>query len=163
MRGSGRGDWESGWLCLLPNISVSEIIMGIKRNFSGMRSLKQFICVPLFSVAGEPGHWLTARCERRLGDGIAHQFSTPVDLLSNGIAGYGGDRSVVCYVTSWVWGTSLICETVLRSILAWSIPIEQFLIISPIIGYGIYFALIGWTFWFVRRLKAAAHTKEMNS
>lgn len=67
------------------------------------------------------------------------------------------------YVTSWVWGTSLIFETVLRSILAWTIPIDQFLIISPIIGYGIYFALIGWTFWFVRSLKAAARKIEMNS
>jgi hypothetical protein len=65
------------------------------------------------------------------------------------------------YTLSWVWGAALICETILRGTLAWTIPIEQFLIISPIVGYGIYFLLIGWTFWFVRRLKAAAREKEI--
>src|SRR5271166_850293 len=201
------------------------------------------------------------------GAGVARQFSTPVGLLSNGIPGYGRDRSVVCfsraaddleplrgrriqasgccqsardlrdsvvfagdgvwrqptssssprivdYRICWfcaarllavaqtshvlfgaidhrasfsgggckirhalgetgirsvhvcdklVWGTSLIIETVLRAILAWTIPIDQFLIISPIVGYGIYFALFAWTLWFVRSLKAAGRKMEMNS
>jgi hypothetical protein len=66
------------------------------------------------------------------------------------------------YVTSWVWGTALISEAALRCILAWTMPVDQFLLVSPLISYSVYFALIGWTFWFVRRMKAAAKRRTVN-
>ena len=73
-------------------------------------------------------------------------------------------RFVRCmYLLTWVWGVGLIVETVVRATLAWTIPAEEFLLISPIIGYGVYFSLIGWTFWYVRRLKAAAQRLEANA
>ena len=67
------------------------------------------------------------------------------------------------YLLTWVWGVGLIVETIVRATLAWTIPTEQFLLISPVIGYGVYFSLIGWTFWYVRRLKAAAQRLEANA
>jgi len=67
------------------------------------------------------------------------------------------------YLLTWIWGTALILETIIRATLAWSIPTEQFLLISPIIGYSLYFSLIGWTFWYVRRLKAATQEPQVNS
>jgi hypothetical protein len=66
------------------------------------------------------------------------------------------------YVTSWVWGTALISEAAPRCIFAWTMPVDQFLLVSPIISYSVYFALIGWTFWFVRRMKAAAKRRTVN-
>jgi hypothetical protein len=67
------------------------------------------------------------------------------------------------YLLTWVWGIGLIMETIVRATLAWTIPTEEFLIVSPIIGYGVYFSLIGWTFWYARRLKAAAQRLEANA
>jgi hypothetical protein len=67
------------------------------------------------------------------------------------------------YLLTWVWGVGLIFETVIRATLAWAIPTGQFLFISPIIGYSVYFSLIGWTFWYVRRLKAAMQKRQVNS
>jgi hypothetical protein len=40
---------------------------------------------------------------------------------------------------------------------------EEFLVVSPMIGYGVYFSLIGWTFWYVRRLKVVAQRFEANA
>jgi hypothetical protein len=66
------------------------------------------------------------------------------------------------YLLTWVWGVGLIFETIIRATLAWTIPTGQFLLISPIIGYSVYFSLIGWTFWYVRRLKAAMQRRQVN-
>jgi hypothetical protein len=62
------------------------------------------------------------------------------------------------YRLTLVWGLGLVLEACVRVGLAWRIPIEQFLIVSPIIAYAAYFSLFGWTFWFVRKLKAADGT-----
>jgi hypothetical protein len=62
------------------------------------------------------------------------------------------------YRLTLVWGLGLVLEACVRVGLAWRIPIEQFLIISPIIAYTAYFSLFGWTFWYVRKLKAADGT-----
>jgi hypothetical protein len=59
------------------------------------------------------------------------------------------------YRLTLVWGLGLVLEACVRVGLAWRIPIEQFLVISPIIAYAAYFSLFGWTFWYVRRRKAA--------
>lgn len=52
-----------------------------------------------------------------------------------------------------VWGLGLTGENALRSWLAWTWPIERFLLISPIISYGIYGALVLWTLWYRKRMK----------
>jgi hypothetical protein len=65
-------------------------------------------------------------------------------------------RFVHCmYLMTTVWGVGLVCEAIIRAILAWTIPTERFLLISPIVSYGVYLGLMGWTFWVVHRLKTA--------
>jgi hypothetical protein len=58
-------------------------------------------------------------------------------------------------LTTWAWGLGLVSEALLRCWLAWAWPIERFLAIVPLISYGTYFGLMGWTMWYARRLKAA--------
>jgi hypothetical protein len=40
---------------------------------------------------------------------------------------------------------------VLQIILAFALSIEQDLVVSPIVGYGLYFVLFGWSFWYGKR------------
>ncbi len=64
-----------------------------------------------------------------------------------------------------VWGVGLTGETLLRSWMAWTWPIERFLVVSPFIGYGIYGALLTWTLWYRKVLReragAAAQANSM--
>jgi hypothetical protein len=52
------------------------------------------------------------------------------------------------YLMTIVWGVGLLVEATLKIILVFTIPIGLFLVVSPIIGYGIYFALLGWSIWY---------------
>lgn len=52
-----------------------------------------------------------------------------------------------------VWGVGLSVETMIRSWLAWNWPIEQYLVVSPVISYGIYGGLTLWTIWYRTRMK----------
>jgi hypothetical protein len=58
------------------------------------------------------------------------------------------------YLMTVVWGVGLIVQAVLQVILAFTLSIEQDLVISPIVGYGVYFGLFGWSFWYGKRRKA---------
>jgi hypothetical protein len=51
------------------------------------------------------------------------------------------------------WGFGLMLEAVLRIGLALTIPISIFLLISPLIQYGFYFGLIGWTVWYSKGMQ----------
>jgi hypothetical protein len=63
-----------------------------------------------------------------------------------------------------VWGVGLTCETTLRAWMAMTWPIERFLVVSPIIGYGIYGALLAWTLWYRNTLqRRATQGAEANS
>ena len=53
-----------------------------------------------------------------------------------------------------VWGAGLTAETALRAWMALTWPIERFLVISPIVGYGIYGGLALWTLWYRRVLRS---------
>lgn len=55
-----------------------------------------------------------------------------------------------------VWGVGLSAETVLRGWLAWHWPIERYLVVSPVISYGIYGGLTLWTVWYRARMKQRA-------
>ncbi|MDE1184605.1 VC0807 family protein [Paraburkholderia sp.] len=52
-----------------------------------------------------------------------------------------------------VWGSGLTAETAIRAWLAWTWPVERFLVVSPVISYAIYGGLTAWTFWFRKRLQ----------
>ena len=49
-------------------------------------------------------------------------------------------------VMTVVWGCGFVAETCVRAVLVFSIPVSQFLVIGPVIGYGTIGLLMGWTF-----------------
>jgi hypothetical protein len=57
------------------------------------------------------------------------------------------------YLMTVVWGVGLIAQAVLQVILAFALSIEQDLVVSPIVGYGVYLGLFGWSFWYGKRRK----------
>ncbi|MDA8051237.1 MAG: hypothetical protein M0002_14755 [Rhodospirillales bacterium] len=59
-------------------------------------------------------------------------------------------RRVLAVITL-VWGFGLVVETGLRAILAFTLPVGRFLIVSPIIGYATIGLLILWAFLYGRR------------
>ncbi|PVX73566.1 VC0807 family protein [Paraburkholderia unamae] len=52
-----------------------------------------------------------------------------------------------------VWGVGLCADSALRTWLAATWPIERFLVVSPIIGYGVFGGLMAWTFWYRTRMR----------
>jgi hypothetical protein len=57
------------------------------------------------------------------------------------------------YLMTVIWGAGLIAQAALQVILAFALPIEQDLVVSPIVGYGFYLVLLGWSFWYGKRRK----------
>jgi hypothetical protein len=57
------------------------------------------------------------------------------------------------YLMTVVWGAGLIAQAVLQVILAFALSIEQDLVVSPILGYGFYLVLLGWSFWYGKKRK----------
>jgi len=53
-------------------------------------------------------------------------------------------------VMTIVWGAGFIIETAIRSVLVFSLPVGRFLIIGPIVGYGMIGLLMIWTFLYGR-------------
>lgn len=54
-------------------------------------------------------------------------------------------------IMTLVWGFGLIAETAAACALVFAVSIPEFLLLSPILGYGTMAALGGWTFWYARR------------
>ena len=57
-----------------------------------------------------------------------------------------------------VWGFGLLTSTVVACLLVFTLSIHDYLILSPIVGYGIMGALALWTFWYAKR--AQRRTKQ---
>jgi hypothetical protein len=53
-----------------------------------------------------------------------------------------------------IWGAGLTLEMALRVWLAWHLSTERVLLVSPFVSYTIYGALMLWTLWYRRRLRA---------
>ena len=60
-------------------------------------------------------------------------------------------------VMSLVWGLGLVAQGVLLGWMAWTWPVERFLILSPIIGYGMLGLLGLWT-WYYRGIMIRRET-----
>ncbi|WP_233881746.1 VC0807 family protein [Paraburkholderia flagellata] len=54
---------------------------------------------------------------------------------------------------TFIWGFGLCLDSALRTYLAATWPIERFLVVSPIIGYGVFGGLMAWTFWYRTRMR----------
>ena len=50
-----------------------------------------------------------------------------------------------------VWGVGLLVETVAACILLYCMPIQEFLIVNPVVVYGAMGGLMLWSLWSVRR------------
>jgi hypothetical protein len=67
-------------------------------------------------------------------------------------------------IMTLVWGFGLLAQTGVACLLVFSLSIRRYLVVGPIVGYGMMGGLALWTFWFVKRLKrrgaaaAAAHS-----
>lgn len=61
-------------------------------------------------------------------------------------------------VLTAVWGVGLVGETALRGWMAMTWPIERFLVVSPLLGYGLFSALMAWTLWYRTRLRRIGGT-----
>jgi hypothetical protein len=51
------------------------------------------------------------------------------------------------------WGLGLTAENLVRVWMAWTWPVERFLVVAPIVSYSIYGALALWTLWYRKRLQ----------
>jgi hypothetical protein len=51
------------------------------------------------------------------------------------------------------WGIGLLAEAVLRLVLVQVLTVEQYLLISPLLGYGFFFSLLFWSIWYGNRMK----------
>ena len=54
-------------------------------------------------------------------------------------------------IMTLAWGTALVGECALASMLVFALPIESYLIVAPILGYAVLGAMMAWSFWFGRR------------
>jgi len=62
-------------------------------------------------------------------------------------------------VLTAVWGAGLVFQTVVMCWLAWIWPISRYLLLSPVIGYGIFGLLMAWSLWY--RAKKIALAKSL--
>ncbi len=62
---------------------------------------------------------------------------------------YAGFRRTMTVMTL-VWGLGLIVQTALACVLVFSMSIQSYLLVSPIMGYGTMGLLVLWTFLYVR-------------
>jgi len=51
-------------------------------------------------------------------------------------------------VLTAVWGVGLVFQTAVMCWLAWIWPISRYLLLSPVIGYGIFGLLMAWSLWY---------------
>ncbi|MBV8275541.1 MAG: hypothetical protein JO170_09835 [Verrucomicrobia bacterium] len=61
----------------------------------------------------------------------------------------------IFYLMTTVWGVGLLLEATLKIILAFTMPIGPFLVVSPIISYSFYFGLLGWSIWYGNQRRKA--------
>lgn len=54
-----------------------------------------------------------------------------------------------------IWGLGTVLEAVVRIWMAETLPIQDFLVVSPFVQYGIIGGMILWNVWYVRRMKQA--------
>jgi hypothetical protein len=58
------------------------------------------------------------------------------------------------------WGAGLTTEMLLRCWMVWHWSVERVLVASPIVSYAIYGGLLGWTFWYRRRLRRRSQAAQ---
>jgi hypothetical protein len=80
----------------------------------------------------------------------------------------GGAFRRAMLVMTLAWGLGLVADCAICGALTFVLSIRQFLIVGPVIDYGLLALLTGWTYWFARRrigpaLHAAAQAADKTS
>lgn len=63
-------------------------------------------------------------------------------------------------VMTAVWGVGLVLQTAILCCLAWIWPISRYLLLSPVIGYGLLGLLLLWSVWYAAKRKALAAIRQ---
>jgi hypothetical protein len=65
-------------------------------------------------------------------------------------------------VMTLVWGFGLLASTIVSCILVFTMPIRDYLLVSPFIGYGSMAMLGLWSFWYGRRMERKGKARRAN-
>jgi hypothetical protein len=134
------------------------------------------LAIGLVALGGDPRLYLIRESFITAGIGLAFILSNPLPRpLGFFFARYfmaGNDQARLTWVNDrWqtspsfrrairlsnvVWGLGLVLEAAARTYLVFTLSIEQFLIASPIVFYGFYAVLLGWSGVFARRKRQEA-------
>jgi hypothetical protein len=63
-------------------------------------------------------------------------------------------------VMTVVWGAGLVVEAGVAVVLVLNLSVRDYLIVSPIVGYGTMGGLWLWTFWFIRRQRRKGEARR---
>lgn len=83
--------------------------------------------------------------------GMARNRSADANQLYDLPDDRGFRRSMT--IMTAVWGFGLILDVAIGAALVFSLTIKEYMIVNSIEGYGLLGGLIGWTFWYGRRLQ----------
>jgi hypothetical protein len=139
------------------------------------------LSIGLVALGGDPRLYLIRESFITAGIGLAFTLSNPLPRpLGFFFARYfmaGNDAAKLAWVNDlWqsspgfrhairvsnvVWGTGFVLEAAVRTYLVFNLSIEQFLIVSPIVFYGFYAALLGWSVVFGRRRRQQAMRDDL--
>ena len=134
------------------------------------------LAVGLVALGGDPRLYLIRESFITAGIGLAFILSNPLPRpLGFFFARYfmaGNDQARLAWVNDrWqrsagfrhairfsnvVWGLGFVLEAAVRTYLVFTLSIEQFLIAAPIVFYGFYAVLLGWSVVFGRRKRQQA-------
>ena len=89
---------------------------------------------------------------------IARQHDDAHDIVCQWWASPGARRAV--WVMTAVWGVGLTAEAALRTWLALIWAPSRFLVVAPLIGYGLMALLLLWTFWHRHALSGELEAKD---
>jgi uncharacterized membrane protein (DUF485 family) len=94
-------------------------------------------------AAGKPLIYLLARA------GMARKSAAEAKAFEQ----LRGDRYFEASMTimTLVWGAGLVAQTALACALVFAMPIATYLIVSPVLGYGVMAALAVWTYFYSKR------------
>jgi hypothetical protein len=56
-------------------------------------------------------------------------------------------------IMTLVWGFGLLADALMSIALVFTIPVKDYLIVSPVVGYSTMGGLMAWNFWYARRRK----------
>jgi hypothetical protein len=139
------------------------------------------LAVALVALGGDPRLYLIRESFITAGIGLAFIVSNPLPRpFGFFFARYfmaGNDQARLAWVNDhWqgsagfrqairfsnvVWGLGFVLEAGVRTYLVFTLSIEQFLIASPIVFYGFYAVLLGWSVMFGRRKRQEAMVDQV--